>query len=34
MNCTEPYCRDNCVGETGRRIVERIKYHSDRDYET
>ena len=32
MNCTEPSCRDNCVGETGRRIVERIKHHSGRDH--
>ena len=31
VNCTEPSCRDNCVRETGRRIIERIKDHSDRD---
>ena len=29
--CTETSCRDNYVGETGRRIAERIKYHSERD---
>ena len=31
VNCTEPSCRDNYVEETGRRITERIKSHSDRD---
>ena len=25
------FCRDNYVGETGCRIVERIKHHSGRD---
>ena len=30
--CTEPSCRDNYVGETGRRIIERIKDHSGRDH--
>ena len=25
LNCTEPSSRDNFVGETGRRIVERIE---------
>ena len=29
VNCTEPSCRDNYVGETGRCIIERIKDHSD-----
>ena len=29
--CTETSCRDNYIGETGRRIVERIKDHSERD---
>ena len=28
---TEPSCRDNCVVETGRRIIERIKDDSGRD---
>ena len=32
VNCTEPSCRDNYVGETGRRIIERIKGHSGRDH--
>ena len=32
VNCTEPSCRDNYGRETGRRIVERIKDHSDRDH--
>ena len=32
VNCTEPSCRDNYVGETGRRIIERIKDHSGRDH--
>ena len=31
-NCTEPSCRDNYVGETGRRIVEIIKDYSGRDH--
>ena len=31
VNCTEPSCRDNYVEETGRRIIERIKSHRDRD---
>ena len=30
VKCTEPSCRDNYVGETGRRITERIKDHSGR----
>ena len=30
--CTERSCRDNYVGETGRRIIERIKDHSGRDH--
>ena len=32
VKCTEPSCRDNYVGETGRRIIERIKDHSSRDH--
>ena len=32
VNWTEPSCRDNYVGETGRRIIERIKDHSGRDH--
>ena len=32
VNCTEPSCRDNYVGEIGRRIIERIKDHSGRDH--
>ena len=32
INCTKPSCRGNCVGETGRRIIERIKDHSGRDH--
>ena len=32
VNCTEPSCRDNFVGVTGCRIVERIKDHSSRDH--
>ena len=32
VNCTEPSCHDNYVGETGRRIIERIKDHSGRDH--
>ena len=32
VNCTESSCRDNYVGETGRRIIERIKDHSGRDH--
>ena len=32
VKCTEPSCRDNYVGETGRRIIERIKDHSGRDH--
>ena len=31
-NCTEPSCSDNYVGESGRRIIERIKDHSSRDH--
>ena len=31
-NCTEPSCRDNYVGESGRRIIERIKDHTSRDH--
>ena len=31
VNCTEPSCRDNYLEETGRRIIERIKSHRDRD---
>ena len=31
-NCTEPSCHTDYVVETGRRIVERIKYHSGRDH--
>ena len=32
VNYTEPSCRDNYVGETGRKILERIKDHSGRDH--
>ena len=32
VNCTEPSCRDNYVGETGRRIKQRIKDRSSRDH--
>ena len=32
VNCTKPFCRDNYVGETGCRIIERIKDHSGRDH--
>ena len=32
VNCTEPSCYDNYIGETGCRIIERIKDHSSRDY--
>ena len=32
VNCTVPSCRDNYVGETGCRIIERIKDHSSRDH--
>ena len=28
----EPSCRDNYVGETGRRIIKKIKDHSGRDH--
>ena len=32
VNYTEPSCRDNYVGETGPRIIKRIKNHSGRDH--
>ena len=32
VKCTEPSSHDNYVGETGRRITERIKDHSGRDH--
>ena len=32
INCTKPSCRDNYVGEIGRRIIERIKDHCGRDH--
>ena len=32
VNCTEPSCSANYVGETSRRITERIKDHSGRDH--
>ena len=32
VNCTKPSCRDDFIGETGRRIIERIKDHSGRDH--
>ena len=32
INCTEPSCCDNYIGEIDCRIIERIKYHSSRDY--
>ena len=32
VKCTEPACRDNYLGETGRRIIERIKDHSGSDH--
>ena len=32
VNYTEPSCRDNYVGETGPRIIKRIKNHSARDH--
>ena len=32
VNCTEPSCDDNYVGETGIRIIERIKDRSGRDH--
>ena len=32
VNCIKLSCCDNYIGETGRRIIERIKYHSSRDY--
>ena len=32
VNCTEPSYRDNYEGETGRRIIERIKDRSGRDH--
>ena len=32
VNCTKPSCRDDYIGETGRRIMERIKDHSARDH--
>ena len=31
-NCTKPSCCDNYVGETGRRIIDRIKDHNGRDH--
>ena len=31
-NCTKPSCRDNYVGESSRRIIERIEDHSGRDH--
>ena len=30
-NSTEPFCCDNYVGETGCRVIERIKDFSSRD---
>ena len=32
LKSSEPFCGDNYVGETGRRIKERIKDHSGRDH--
>ena len=32
VKCAEPSCRDNYVGETVRRIIERIKDHSGKDH--
>ena len=32
VECTEASCRDNYVGETGLRIIERIQDHSGRDH--
>ena len=32
VNCTKPSCRDDYIGETSRRIIERIKDHSGRDH--
>ena len=32
VNCTEPYFRDSSVGETGLKIMERMKDHSGRDH--
>ena len=32
VNCTKPSCRDNYVGETGSRIIERMEDHSRRDH--
>ena len=31
-NCTKPFCRDNYVRKSGRRIIEIIKDHSSRDH--
>ena len=29
--CSNETCRENCIGESGRRISERIKDHNGRD---
>ena len=31
MRCPEPTCIDGYMGESSRRIIERIKYHNGRD---
>ena len=30
VNCTNPSCHENYLGECGRRIIERVKNHSGR----
>ena len=34
VNCAEPSCCDNYIGETGHRIKKRIKYHNSRASQT
>ena len=31
VKCPEELCTDHCIGEPGRRVVERVKDHNTRD---
>ena len=31
VKCLEESCTDDYIGESGRRVIERVKYHNGRD---
>ena len=34
VDCPNERCRENCIGESGRRISERIRDHNGRDFKS